>query len=241
MTAAPGCSAATASGGGPRASASCRPRSTGSVRSWTRRSRAPSGSRRRDRRRTMSTEALPIPREVELKYLVHDEPALRQWLDQDWGGALDGVGVSDVRTVEVEDRYVDTARGALARAGFGARVRQEADGPFILTVKTASHERPGADGAGASKRRRSRALTQRVEVEGPADAGLDPDDWPPSAAQSLVNEIRGGARLRPLFTIAQRREKRTLRFESGAAELTLDWVAVLRDGRAMGSFNVLEV
>ena len=32
-----------------------------------------------------------------------------------------------------------------------------------------------------------------------------------------------------------------LTFEAGPAELTLDWVAVLRDGQAVGSFSVLEV
>ena len=62
-----------------------------------------------------------IPREVELKYLVRDLEALRSWLARDWGGALDGVEFGDERTVEVEDRYIDTAYGALGRAGFGAR------------------------------------------------------------------------------------------------------------------------
>jgi CHAD domain-containing protein len=188
----------------------------------------------------VSAEAAPaVPREVELKYLVRDEPALRQWLTGDWGGALDGVEVSDITTVEVEDRYVDTARGALARAGFGARVRREGSGPFVLTVKSTSRDRPAPGAKTAGKG--SRALTRRMEVEGPANERLDPDGWPPSAAQSLVNEVRGGARLRALFTIAQRRERRLLRFDAGPAEVTLDWVAVLRDGQAVGSFSVLEV
>jgi CHAD domain-containing protein len=188
----------------------------------------------------VSADAAPaIPREIELKYLVRDESALRQWLSRDWGGALDGVAVTDVRTVEVEDRYIDTARGALARAGFGARVRREGSGPFVLTVKTVSTDRPAPATHQAGKA--SRALTRRMEVEGPADERLDPDAWPPSAAQGLVNEIRGGARLRPLFTIAQRRERQTLMLDAGPAEVTLDWVAVLRDGQAAGSFSVLEV
>ena len=96
--------------------------------------------------------ASAIAREVELKYLVRDEPALRQWLAQDWGGALDGAAASEVRTIDVEDRYVDTARGALARAGFGARVRREADGPFVLTVKSSSHERPAVTGRSRAAR-----------------------------------------------------------------------------------------
>ena len=188
----------------------------------------------------MSAEPVPaIPREVELKYLVRDEPALRNWLERDWGGALDGVAATDVGTVEVEDRYFDTARGALARAGFRARVRREGTGPVTLTVKSASHDRPAL--AGRSGGKASRALSRRMEVEGPADEHLDPDAWPPSAAQSLVNEVRGGARLRALFTIAQRRERKTLLLDAGPAEVTLDWVAVMRDGQAVGAFSVLEV
>ena len=70
-----------------------------------------------------------IPREVELKYLVRDLEALRAWLARDWGGALDGVEFGNERTVEVEDRYIDTAYGALEQAGFGARLRREDNGP----------------------------------------------------------------------------------------------------------------
>ncbi|CAN5473670.1 hypothetical protein BH24CHL9_BH24CHL9_11730 [soil metagenome] len=180
-----------------------------------------------------------IPREIELKYLVRDEPALRGWLARHWGGALDGVAVEDSRTVQVEDRYVDTARGALERAGFGARLRRVDEGPWVITVKSSSHLRPAS--GGAANKSPSRALSQRVEVEGPADERLDPGVWPPSAASGLVDEARGRGRLRTLFTISQRREQQTLRLDEGPVQLTLDWVAILRGGRALGSFSVLEV
>ena len=75
-----------------------------------------------------------IPREVELKYLVRDLEALRSWLARDWGGALDGVEFGNEQTVEVEDRYIDTAYGALDHAGFGARLRREDNGPITITV-----------------------------------------------------------------------------------------------------------
>ncbi len=193
-----------------------------------------------------------IPREVELKYLVRDLEALRSWLAKDWGGALDGVGSSDERTIEVEDRYIDTAYGALAHAGFGARLRREDDGPITVTVKSASHERGddrGDDRAQAAAvadvssdtKVDQRALSQRVEVEGPASERLDPDLWPPSAARELVNEVRHGARMRTLFTINQRREKRTLALEDGPVLVTLDRVAVFRGARPLSSFSVLEV
>ena len=179
-----------------------------------------------------------IPREVELKYLVRDLEALRGWLARDWGGALDGLESGNEMTVEVEDRYVDTAYGALEHAGFGARLRREDDGAVTVTVKSASHDRPGADDDDAPD---PKALSQRVEVEGPADERLEPDAWPPSAARELINEIRDGARLRTLFTINQRREKRTLALDDGPVQVTLDRVAVFRGARPLSSFSVLEV
>ncbi|MFO7531923.1 MAG: CHAD domain-containing protein [Candidatus Limnocylindrales bacterium] len=180
-----------------------------------------------------------IPREIELKYLVRDLEALRGWLAKDWGGALDGVEAGNERTVEVEDRYIDTAYGALEQAGFGARLRREDDGPVSVTVKSASHDRPGERLADAEVD--PRALSQRVEVEGPAGAQLDPDLWPPSAARELINEIRDGARMRTLFTINQRRERRTLALDDGPVACTLDRVAVFRGARPLSSFSVLEI
>lgn len=179
-----------------------------------------------------------IPREVELKYLVRDLEALRGWLARDWGGALDGVEFGNDETVEVEDRYVDTAYGALARAGFGARLRSEAGGPININVKSASHDRPGNNGNGKQD---PQALSQRVEVEGIANERLDPDTWPPSAARELINEIRDGARLRTLFTINQRRERRTLALDDGGVQITLDRVAVFRGARPLSTFSVFEV
>lgn len=177
-----------------------------------------------------------IPREVELKYLVRDLEALRSWLARDWGGALDGVESSNDETVEVEDRYIDTAYGALAQAGFGARLRREANGPVSINVKSASHVRPesGSDHEG------SKALSQRVEVEGVANERLDPDSWPASAARELINEVRDGARLRTLFTISQRRERRTLALDDGPVIITLDRVSVFRGARPLSSFSVFE-
>ena len=180
-----------------------------------------------------------IPREIELKYLVRDLEALRAWLAHDWGGALDGVISTDERTVVVEDRYLDTAYGALEHAGFGARLRQEDSGPYRINVKSASRDRPGA--GAASSQRTSKALSQRVEVEGVTDGSLDPAAWPPSAARELVDKLRDGARLRTLFTINQRRERRTMELDDGPVQVTLDRVSVLRGARPLSSFSALEV
>lgn len=179
-----------------------------------------------------------IPREVELKYLVRDVEALRSWLERDWGGALDGLESGNERVVEVEDRYIDTAYGALEQAGFGARLRREDSGPYTVTVKSISHDRPAGSGKGDEA---SKALSQRMEIEGPASERLDPDTWPSSAACELINKVRDGARLRLLFTIHQRREKRTLALDDGPVQLALDRVAVFRGGRPLASFSVLEL
>jgi triphosphatase len=175
-----------------------------------------------------------IPREVELKYLVRDVDALRSWLAASWGGALDDAIASDVTVVEVQDRYIDTAYGALEKAGFGARLRREDGGPATITVKSAAGDRH-TDGVS------NKALSDRVEVEGPAGAQLDPDSWPPSAAKELVEELRGGARLRSLFTLDQRREKTKLEVDGAPLEVTLDRVGVVRGGRPLSTFSALEV
>ncbi len=186
------------------------------------------------------TKKPPKSREVELKYLVRDLEALRSWLARGWGGALDGVETGNERIVEVEDRYVDTAYGALAQAGFAARLRREDGGAVSVTVKSTSRDRPASDGGDGVGDDPS-ALSQRIEIEGPADERVDPDLWPASAARELINEIRDGARLRTLFTINQRRERRTLALDDGPVQVTLDWVAVFRGARPLASFSVLEV
>ena len=183
-----------------------------------------------------------IPREVELKYLVRDVDALRAWLAADWGGALDGVEMSKPRVVEVSDRYIDTAYGALDKAGFGARLRRQDGGATTITVKSSVGSRSGSahGGAGRGGAEGSAALSDRVEVEGPAGERLDPDTWPPSAAQELVEELRGGSRLRSLFTLDQRREKTMLTIEGSSVEVTLDRVSVIRGGRPLSTFSALE-
>ena len=129
---------------------------------------------------TASTETTANgPREVELKYLVRDLEALRSWLARGWGGALDGVEAGDERTVEVEERYVDTAYGALAQAGFAARLRREDGGSVSVTVKSTSRDRP-ATGDAPSDEDDSFALSQRVEVEGPAG-----NDWTPTSGRPV--------------------------------------------------------
>ena len=133
-----------------------------------------------------ATRGSPPPREVELKYLVRDLEALRAWLAKGWGGALPEATLGEGQVVEVEDRYLDTAYGALEQAGFGARLRREDGGPMNVTVKTISRDRADSGAADEAAVAGPAALSQRVEVEGPADERLDPGLWRPSAARELM-------------------------------------------------------
>jgi inorganic triphosphatase YgiF len=162
--------------------------------------------------------------EVELKYRVRDAEAAARL------GALRTLGALRVagrpRQIQVEDRYLDTANGELARAGYAVRLRR---GPrmTILSVK--------ASNAAAS------ALHRREELEGPADLSLDPHAWPPSAARSLVLEHAGEAPLIEIVTIRQLRRARTFTGDALDAELSVDDVEVVAGGRMIERFIELEV
>ena len=162
--------------------------------------------------------------EVELKYRVRDAEAAARL------GALRTLGSLRVagrpRQVQVEDRYLDTADGALSHAGYAARLRR---GPrmTILSVK-ASNE------AGS-------ALHRREELEGPADLSLDPRAWPSSAARSLVLEHAGDSPLIEIVTIRQLRRARSFAGEAIEVELSVDDVEIVAAGRMIDRFLELEV
>jgi CHAD domain-containing protein len=180
-----------------------------------------------------STGAEDAPEEVELKYAVTDPDAVRAALD---GSTLTGIEAGPWRTVQLEDRYVDTRDGALERAGYGARLRR-VDGRTVLTVKSIG--RGDSDDGGLP-----RSLHRRLEMEAPAHDRLDPARWPDSQARELVERIVAGERLRTLFVVHQRRHERDLTpvgDPSPAATLSLDAADVRRRGQTAGSFGTLEV
>ncbi|HYN47477.1 MAG TPA: CYTH domain-containing protein, partial [Candidatus Nanopelagicales bacterium] len=167
----------------------------------------------------MSTEGV----EIELKYRVADATAATRLARARTLGPFRAAGRS--RQVQVEDRYLDTADGALRRAGWAVRLRR---GPAmtILSVKSTT---PAAD-----------ALHRREELEGPAGLSLDPHAWPPSPARSLVLEHAGDAPLLEVVTVRQLRRTRTLADETAEVELSIDEVAVVSGGRVVDRFVELE-
>ena len=164
------------------------------------------------------------PVEIELKYRVRDRATGERLLAADVLGPFRAT--SGARTAQHEDRYIDTSDGALARAGYAARLRLT-NGGTIVTVKSTTP----AEGA----------LARREELEGPADRTAEPRDWPASAARSLMLELCGDVPLVELVTVRQLRRKRRLKGDDAAAELSLDEVDVVSRGRVIDRFVELEV
>jgi CHAD domain-containing protein len=170
--------------------------------------------------------AAPRPVEIELKYRLREEAAGDRYLLADELAGF--VPITPVRSTQLEDRYLDTADGAMARAGFACRLRQTARGTTVSVKSTA--RRP--DGSG---------FHRREELEGPADRTAGPRDWPPSDARSLILEQCGDAPLVELVTIRQLRRKRHLQAGDTVVELSLDEVDAVARSRVVERFVELEV
>ena len=166
------------------------------------------------------------PVEVELKYRVGELAAAERLLAAESLGPFAG-GAGRARSTQMEDRYVDTADGALGRAGFAVRLRQSR-GKTIVSVKSLTR----SDGPGGSVR--------REEFEGPADRVGAAVDWPASDARALVLEHAGDAPLVELVTVRQLRRKRQLKSAQSRVELSLDEVDVVSRGRIVDRFVELE-
>ena len=165
------------------------------------------------------------PIEVELKYRVVDPAAGDRYLvAEDLAGFAP---TSPVRSTQVEDRYIDTADGALARAGFAARIRQTAKGTTV--------------GVKSAVRRVNGNVHRREELEGPADRTAHPRDWPASDARSLILEQCGDAPLVEVVTIRQLRRKRLFKANGTTVELSLDEVDAVSRSRVVSRFVELEV
>jgi CHAD domain-containing protein len=163
--------------------------------------------------------------EVEAKYRVLTPGAADRYLVSPEIGGL--AGLEAVRSVRIEDRYVDTGDWALALGGFAARLRKTGRGVEIgLKARNSS-------GAGPVHR--------REEIEGTADAGLIPSAWPSSPARDVVLELCGDQPLVEVVTLRQMRRVRALRSTGAAAELSVDEVEVLVGGKVIDSFEELEL
>jgi CHAD domain-containing protein len=164
--------------------------------------------------------------EVELKYRVTDPATGERLLLADQLGGLQATG-GPARATQLEDRYVDTSDGAMAKAGFAVRLRQSG-ADTIVTVKSLV----ATNGDGGS--------VEREELEGPADRVAPAADWPASDARALVLEHAGDAPLVERVTVRQLRHRRLLKAGDSRVELSLDEVDVVSRGRIVRSFTELE-
>jgi CHAD domain-containing protein len=166
------------------------------------------------------------PLEIELKYAVADRTIGERLLNADTLAGFRAVGAP--RPTQHEDRYIDSADGAMARAGYAARLRTASSGT-VVTVKSIEE----SEGS----------LHRREELEGPADRTPEAAGWPASAARSLILELCGDAPLVELVTIRQFRRKRDLELpnDEAAVELSLDEVDVVSRGRVVERFLELEL
>ncbi len=169
--------------------------------------------------------AVERPVEVELKYRVVDITQAEGYLVVEEIGSFSGGAA--VRSSQIEDRYVDTADGALAKSGFAVRLRQSGRGTIVSVKSLARTEGPGGS-------------LRREELEGPADRTAGPLEWPASDARSLVLELAGDAALIELVTIRQLRRKRVIRDGDTRVELSLDEVDVVARSRVVDRFVELE-
>ena len=156
--------------------------------------------------------------ELELKYTVDDLEAVVAFLDEQLPPAP-GYGW---RTLDVTDTYFDTADRALAKAGYGARLRRHG---LRRSVGLKSDVR--TDGA----------LVARTEIEAEATAALDPTVWPRSEARDIIRSICRREPLVARFVLRQKKRRR----DFGGLELSVDDVTI-RHGREMaGQLRELEV
>jgi len=165
------------------------------------------------------------PIEIELKYRVVDLASAERYLVAEKIGPFNAGTAAPA--MQFEDRYLDTADGAMARAGFAVRLRQRGS-QTLVSVKALR----ATEGAGGSIR--------REELEGPAGLTAKPLDWPESEARSLVLELGGDAALVEVVTIRQLRRKRLISAGNSRVELSLDEVDVIAGSTVVDHFIELE-
>ncbi len=161
--------------------------------------------------------------EVELKYRLLSDNGDNYLVARELGPFI---AAGPVTTVNVHDRYLDTADWAIARAGYAARERR------IGRNTTIELKTPG---------RANGAVHDRQEISGPAVAQAVPADWPESAARSAILEIAGDKPLIELLVLRQKRHVRRLEGGETRAELSVDEVEVLSGDRLLSHFCELEV
>jgi CHAD domain-containing protein len=163
-----------------------------------------------------------VTEEIELRFTHLDAQPIAAWLDENFP-PRDG---DDWRTLELTDRYFDTADLALTRAGYSARLRTTGT-DTTLTVK--------------AKIEISDGLHRRLELEAPATRDLDIEAWPGSDARDRLTAVVGSQRLIESFVIGQERRERLVTAHGCEAVASLDEGEVEYLGMPAGELRHFEV
>ncbi len=162
------------------------------------------------------------PEELELKYLIDDVDAAAAQIDALFPALHD----NGWHRLRITDRYFDTADHALARAGYGARLRRMG-GHTLLTLKSDIEVEGGRH--------------RRVELEAPAGSSLRrPSRWPPSEARDQLLDLVGDRRLIESFRVRQTRRERAISFGRARVALSIDAGVVESIGVPVGEICQLE-
>lgn len=148
--------------------------------------------------------------EIEAKFSIADQATFQRLIEVQ---QLAGYGLSPARLKQNHDQYLDTADNAFLRRGFACRLRLDAGGGRVLTLKSLTPPQGALH------------VRQELEVALPPLAGLEMAAWPASDAAALAREIGRGQALRLLFDLRQERHQR-LAAAGGPplAELSIDHV-----------------
>ena len=168
----------------------------------------------------------PRPVEVELKYRMSDIATGERLLAADELAGLTALG--PVERVRQEDRYLDTADGAVAAAGYAGRIRAS-NGGAVITLKGLDRLDDGG------------ALHRREELEGPAEPADAIGGWPASAARDALMAIIGDRALGVVVSLRQDRQRRLYGQGGSVVEVSVDDVEVVVGDEVIERFAELEL
>jgi inorganic triphosphatase YgiF len=164
--------------------------------------------------------------EVEARFGVTDPAALDRLSTMT---RLGEAALGRPGALDETDVYLDTVEGALGAARWACRLRRRGD------QVTVSLKGPPEAGTGGW-------LHLRPEVEGPGTEEPRPERWPASEARDLLDRLRSGRPLEERLTLRQHRVERTVALSDvPVGVLSLDAVTVVRHGRDVGQFAIVEL
>jgi len=162
--------------------------------------------------------------EVEAKFSIPDEETYQRLLA---ATSLAGYSLEEPVLLNLHDRYLDTAEGAILAGGYACRIRHQGD----LTLATLK-------GLGSA----TGAIHRRIEIEVELPEPLPPQQWSPSPARDLALSLCDG---KPLVTILKadqtRHRRHVCQGNRAVADLNLDRVRLHHKDQTSAAYLEMEV